>query len=58
MRAHRSTPVPNTPTPTRSAPPLAEVRRMLSRYRQTEQPPLGRAGRPPVLNPSVRRRGD
>jgi hypothetical protein len=42
----------------RSAPQLSEVRRVLDRYRPKDAPRSRRAGRPPVLNPSERRRGD
>ena len=51
-------PDPNKPMLTRPAPPLAEVRRLLDRYRRTESPRPRRAGRPPVLNPPARTRGD
>ena len=51
-------PDPNKPTPTRPAPPLAEVRRLLDRYRRTETPRARRAVRPPVLNSPERKRGD
>ena len=51
-------PEPNKPTPTRPAPPLAEVRRLLDRYRPKDAPRSRRAGRPPVLNQSERKRGD
>jgi hypothetical protein len=52
---------PNKPTttPARPAPPLAEVRRLLDRYRRTETPPIARRlGDPPVLSPPERKRGD
>ena len=51
-------PEPNKPTPTRPAPQLAEVRRLLDRYRPKDAPRSRRAGRPPVLNPPERKRGD
>ena len=50
-------PDPNKPTPTRPAPPLAEVRRLLDRYRRTERP-RPRRGAPPVLAPPPRKRRD
>jgi hypothetical protein len=50
---------PIKPTPARPAPPLAEVRRVLDRYRRTAKPPLPRRlGDPPVLSPPERKRGD
>jgi hypothetical protein len=47
-------------TPARPAPPLTEVRRLLDRYRRTDQPPIARRlGGPPVLSPPPeRKRGD
>lgn len=50
-------PDPNKPTPTRPAPPLAEVRRLLDRYRRTETPRPPR-GAPPALAPPPRKRRD
>jgi hypothetical protein len=50
---------PNRPTPTRPAPPLAEVRRLLDRYRRTDKPPRPRrVNGPPVLSRPERERGD
>jgi hypothetical protein len=50
---------PIKPTPARPAPPIAEVRRLLDRYRQTAKPPqTRRLTDPPVLSPSQRKRGD
>jgi hypothetical protein len=47
------------PTPARPAPPMAEVRRMLDRYRRITQPPAPRRlTDPPVLSPPQRKRGD
>ena len=51
-------PEPIKPTPTRAAPQLAEVMRQLDRYRPKDAPRSRRAGRPPVLNPAVRKRGE
>jgi hypothetical protein len=58
-------PQPDDPTPpmphagvARSAPRLAEVMRQLDRYRPKAVPSARRAGRPPVVNATVRRRGD
>ena len=49
---------PIKPTPARPAPPLAEVRRLLERYRRTAKPPLQRRLEgPPVLKPPERKRG-
>ena len=42
----------------RPAPQLAEVRRLLDRYRPKDAPRSRRAGRPPVLNQPERKRGD
>jgi hypothetical protein len=50
-------PDPNKPTPTRPAPPLAEVRRLLDRYRRAETP-RPRRGAPPVLSPAAGKRRD
>ncbi len=58
MQARRPMPEPEKPTPTRPAPQLAEVRRLLDRYRPKDPPQPRRAGRPPVLNPPERKRGD
>jgi hypothetical protein len=50
---------PIKPTPARPAPPMAEVRRLLDRYRSTPKPPLPRRlGDPPVLSTPERKRGD
>jgi hypothetical protein len=50
---------PIKPTPARPAPPMAEVRRLLDRYRRTATPPQPRrAVAPPVLTAPARKRGD
>ncbi|MDA0162975.1 hypothetical protein OM076_22070 [Solirubrobacter ginsenosidimutans] len=50
---------PTKPTPARPAPPIAEVRRLLDRYRRTAKPAQPRRlTDPPALSTPVRKRGD